>query len=147
MDYESLFTFKIITLPLKDSSSIINKFIHKNRKCDGFELMKRASESLKCIRKKQYILECFTDRSVETYFYTLLSDNKSHYLIGKNTFKRFHNYKNAMKYMLSKSYIKDFKSEESIEYRCFDLDKLMCSSESTVAYAYTECKRINIVRI
>ena len=143
-NYES--SLKILTtkLKLKDSYLQIRNFCNKNKKQDNFIFLQKSYESMYNLSQETFLLQLNDGISYETYFFNIVSDKSGYYIYDKNEIRHFRKKENALKYKLSKLYLKNFKYSNSIEYFCFNCNIINKDKYESANDAFMYNRRIYI---
>ena len=143
-DYESLFRLKSIKYCPKNSLPIlkrINRFSN-----NSFENLKFSLLNYEYLDQKSFMLQVSNGSSVESFFFSIYKDSTG-YFLRDNRIRHFHSYENALKYKLAKIYDSNYRSEQSIEYYCYNLDSISDGSDEYdyISDSYRRGQRIFIV--
>ena len=126
MKWNKLYKMKTYKFKYKDSYNDLNSLRNKN--LTSFETLKEARNSLQRYNPRSILLQVNSENSVESYFFTIVSDKKGHYVVDNRSIRRFHNINNCIKYKLAKIMTTKY-SCERINYTCFEFNDLDKSTE------------------
>lgn len=147
MNKRSLFTIVTCNMkPRRMGKALKDIFLQRSHESD-LSFMQNNAKKYKHLKGKQYILQIDDGYSVESYFFTVYNSHNGFYLMDNKELKKFHTLHNCLKYKLSKSYLRNHKSSESIRYTCIRTNEHLISGDifDVLNNGYNYGKRINIM--
>lgn len=143
-DYESLYDPMTLKLKPKDSYSTIKKFHNKYKKYNNFIFLSRSFESLSYIHQDRYLLQLSDGFSCESFMFNIVKDKCGFFIYDNKEIRKFRNERNALKYKLSKLYLKTYRNAKSIEFFCFKYNGNERDEYEYINNSYLQGRRIKI---
>lgn len=143
--YESLYRPMTVKLKPKDSYSTIKKFHNKYKKYNNFIFLTKSYEDLYNLHQDRYLLQLSDGISYESFMFNIVKDNYGYCIYDNKEIRRFRNKNNALKYKISKSFLKTFdKYTNSVEVFCFKYNGTEHDEIEFINNSYYNGRRVKI---
>lgn len=143
--YESLYRTITTKLRPKDSYSTIKTFHNKYKKYKNFIFLSKSYEDLYNLYQDRYLLQISDGFSCESFMFNIIRDRCGFIIYDNREIRRFKNKDNAIKYKISKSFLKSYdKYTKSIEYYCFNYNGKEKDEIEYINNAYDNGRRVTL---